>query len=388
MALISFRQSLIRYAAVSVVVLICALLLLNPAARRLASDYNENSLEQKARLDFQIPSPDHDQVIALSKEPFIEAVFPYYDVFSTVQLPQGKKLSNYYIMLVEDAAGLPFIQSALQIEKENSLNAPSVYADFGFVKKYGSKKGDLLGISLGPKTISAPIGAIIENCSSLTHNQQSGGDEALIVSVPPAVLEDLSREKGSPIQYSGAYLRVKNHSQAKEFLRNYKPLARRKPASLFKSDSDYQAYLNGFNSTSYEAEIRDMSNKQSLSQEANVFKNAFLIMILVLGAVILCAVVPFSAPSMKKDIENRIRNGEEIKKMYNKVYIPILLSLLWSILLYGAMAALAISSQTIYCPFAVYLPFVLISLGGIFIFGLFFSASFAKIYTKKFISLK
>jgi hypothetical protein len=383
MGLFSLTQSLIRYAVISVVVLLCAFLLLLPAIRNTASNYNEKSLGKKAMINFQVPSPGKQQVAELAQQSFIDDAFPYYDAFSTVQLPRGRKLSNYYIMLIEDGARFPFTQTSLQVTKANTADSPAAYADYAFAKEYGVKKGDTLSIELGAEVLSVPVTAIIENCASMTHYQQDGSDGSLIVSIPQSLINSLGTARGKPVLYSGAYIRANNQAQAKAYLKDYKPLGRQREADVFKSDADYSAYLKDFNNTSYEAEIRDFSMpNQFAAQNGGSLKNALLILIIISVAIMLSAFVRFSNPKTKNAVDMRIHNGGKATAVSGSVRGSVVLEVLWSAVLLTILAYVFLSSGKVYCPAASYFLPIGISLGGIVIFGFIFANIYSQQYIK------
>jgi len=248
----------------AVSVIIISIFLLYPFEQKISGNYNINKLKKEANVSFQVPSPGKMQIQEILNNQNIEAVFPYYDLFTDVSLGNKRKLSNRYLMLItgSQAGAFPFVQESMFIKKDNiDTKKPLAFIDYGFAKKYGLSLGAEIGFNLGSVSLTAPVAAVTYNINRLMHIREGDGTEGvLIISIPESFLSDLEESVGRTIQFGGAYIRAKNISVVKDYLKDYKPLGRLKERRLFATESEYVKYLNDFNGISYSAEIRDLSN--------------------------------------------------------------------------------------------------------------------------------
>jgi len=347
----------------TVLVILLSIFLLSPLEQKVSENYNIKKLRQEANVSFQVPSPGKSQIQEIMDNKNIEAVFPYYDLFTDVSLKNKKLLSEHYVMLITSSqvGTFPFVQESMFVKKGNiDAKKPLTFIDYSFARKYGLSVGKEIGLNIGSISLTAPIAAITYNINRLLHIREGDGTEGmLIISIPESFVSNLEESVGRTIQFGGAYIRTKNISAVKSYLTDYKPLGRLKGRSLFATDGEYIKYLNDFNGTSYSAEIRDLSNIFNSSSSLYIVE---VFPILLLTVLLLFALLFFNFNSQKfiAIANENIKNGGSIKDILNSIKTYLIFFSIYIIILYFVLFCIIIKLDNTYYPIISSLPFFLL----------------------------
>ena len=361
MGFFSLKQIGLQFLALVIVILISFFMFVRPAITTIATHHTLTTVSDKASVDFQIPSPSNSQLVSLEQEPFIQKVFPYYDLFSDITAQDNTRIENTYIMLIESirSKDFPFIAAPLQIKKITDVIDVALFIDSVVAKRYGIAEGDNISVDLGTMNITVPVAAIVYPPFDYLHIQKNQTG-LLVLALSNATFTQLTAANHKTITYSGAYVRVSEYTAAKAFFKNYKPLGRMKNRKLFKSDVEYDMYVKSFYETSYEAEIRDFS---SLSVGTKTITGKLLLACaVILFATIFSSVFLLFSSGIRGKAINRLRNGQKLSSLRGMIVIPLYITSGLSCILLLILESIVINMQTAFAPLYVYIPLFFITI--------------------------
>jgi len=365
-----------------VVSFLCALFAVQPAIKAIAKKYTASLFANETRFLFQIPSPSGEQISEIRGMTFVNKVNPYYDLFSSVKINNSVVLQNYPVMLIdsEDVDSFPITSEILRI-KGGATQNPLAFVDYAFANKFNARIGDTLTIQVREQEISVPVLCILQNCTDYMPNQ-IGDSGSIILAFTENIFTDIEQHIGRNLSYSGAYLSANSRDFARNYFRTYKPLARLRDNADFRDEAAYRAYLADFYAASYEPEIRDLSLLNLSAENVNPLVNAIITAVLVLLTVVVITLASFSGGRVTAFIEQKIKNGANLKAVGGGIKSEVLVLVILAFAVISGFTVLFIVTQQVYCPFVMYIPFLLACLAGIALSGVFF----ADIYTKKYIT--
>jgi len=343
----------------TVLVIIISIFLLSPFERKVSENFNINKLRKEANISFQIPSPGRSQIQEIMNNQNIDAVFPYYDLFTDVSAGNKKILSDHYVMFItsSQAGTFPFVQESMFIKNGNiDTKKPLAFIDYSFAKQYRLSLGTEIGFNIGSASLTAPVAAITYNVNKLMHIMEGDGTEGiLIISIPESYIPDLEESIGRTIQFGGAYIRTKNTNAVKAYLKDYKPLGRLKDRRLFPTENEYIKYLNDFNKISYSAEIRDLSNTFTSFSPLYIVE---VIPILPLTLLLLFTFLFFSFNSQKfiAFARENIKNGGSVRNILRSIKTYLFYFTVYIIILYFVLFCIIVKLDNTYYPITSSLP--------------------------------
>lgn len=214
---------------------------------------NSESLYVNSKIDFVIPSPTYNQVEDLKNMDHINNVVGFSYGKISVNINE-KNISQQEILVFNDFTNLentPYCESRI-IEREEEAHE-GVFVDYEFAKLYNIKLGDEISLSIRNTKFNYKVSRIYE--TNILYNKGT------LVLEMNNVLDSIFNG-GNIKSFSSAYVSSKDYTASRNyFINEYKPLGRLKDKSEFKTDDEYNKYVEEFNKISFALEIQEISNK-------------------------------------------------------------------------------------------------------------------------------
>ena len=247
------RKNWLRDLIVGIIVsLLVFFFLFFPAIRDSISAYQIESFYIYSDVDYEIPSPDRNQVAEIEDLRYVEYVDPFIRTSAPVRI-DGRNVdcegSVYLVNHNADEWG-PYIDSRLLAGEIKGI--PGAYVDESFAKVNNVEVGDQIRFKLDGVEFSFPVIAEFET----TLRQGEADPSIVLFSNDPSYTELLSE-----YNYSGAYIGTIDRPLASEYFRNeYKPLGQVGNPEDYASEDLYQSALDFVLNSDYSAVIQSFND--------------------------------------------------------------------------------------------------------------------------------
>ena len=223
------------------------------------------------------------------------------------------------------------------------------------------------------------VSGIVNNFSDLLSSSETQ-ENAILLFIDE---NQLSSYIGKSIPYSGAYVRCKDVDSFKQYLDSYKPYGRLKSEESFKSEKEYNDYVNYFNDGQYDAEILNLEIRNKLSTSNDGLKLSFIFAVLTFVIMLILGILIITDKLLVSNSKELIQNGEDYISIKNKIKKLLLILLYTSITETVVLIIIFISNLCDYCSVISLIPIFLIAVFLPLVLGLLFVSISSSIVEKR-----